>query len=152
MAPVIQALRSRVDAFETVVCVTAQHREMLDQTLAVFDITPDIDLDLMQPDQTLSGLTSRILNAMDETLVQVQPHWMLVQGDTTTVMASALAAQHRQVRVGHVEAGLRTFDRSNPFPEEMNRVVTTTSAIFASPPRQQPPALLHMRALIPPKS
>ncbi len=124
MAPVIQALRSRVDAFETVVCVTAQHREMLDQTLAVFDITPDIDLDLMQPDQTLSGLTSRILNAMDETLVQVQPHWMLVQGDTTTVMASALAAQHRQVRVGHVEAGLRTFDRSNPFPEEMNRVVT----------------------------
>ena len=96
---------------------------MLDQVLEVFGIVPDIDLDLMQPGQTLSGLGSKVLSAMDAVLVAEQPDWVLVQGDTTTVMMSALAAQHRQVRVGHVEAGLRTYDRRNPFPEEMNRVV-----------------------------
>ena len=96
---------------------------MLDQVLEVFGIVPDIDLDLMQPGQTLSGLGAKVLSAMDDVLVAEQPDWVLVQGDTTTVMMSALAAQHRQVRVGHVEAGLRTHDRRNPFPEEMNRVV-----------------------------
>jgi UDP-N-acetylglucosamine 2-epimerase (non-hydrolysing) len=96
---------------------------MLDQVLEVFGIVPDIDLDLMQPGQTLSGLGAKVLSAMDDVLMAEQPDWVLVQGDTTTVMMSALAAQQRQVRVGHVEAGLRTHDRRNPFPEEMNRVV-----------------------------
>ena len=84
---------------------------------------PDIDLDLMRPGQTLSALGGRVLAAMDDVLVAERPDWVLVQGDTTTVMMAALAAQHRQVKVGHVEAGLRTYDRRNPFPEEMNRVV-----------------------------
>lgn len=124
LAPVIAALRERSDAFTVRTCATAQHREMLDQVLAVFDIVPDIDLNLMQPGQTLSALGARVLAAMDNVLVGERPDWVLVQGDTTTVMMTALAAQHRQVKVGHVEAGLRTYDRRNPFPEEMNRVVT----------------------------
>lgn len=124
LAPVIAALRDRPDAFTVRTCATAQHREMLDQALAVFGLVPDIDLDLMQPGQTLSALAARVLAAMDDVLAAEQPDWALVQGDTTTVMMAALAAQHRQVRVGHVEAGLRTGDRRNPFPEEMNRVVT----------------------------
>jgi UDP-N-acetylglucosamine 2-epimerase (non-hydrolysing) len=96
---------------------------MLDQVLALFKIAPDIDLDLMQPGQTLSGLAARVLTALDPVLVAERPDWILVQGDTTTVMMAALAAQHRQIRVGHIEAGLRTWDRRNPYPEEMNRVV-----------------------------
>jgi len=123
MAPVIRALQARPAVFTTRTCVTAQHRDMLDQVLEVFGVVPDIDLDLMQPGQTLSGLGAKVLSAMDDVLVAEPPDWVLVQGDTTTVMMSALAAQHRQVRVGHVEAGLRTHDRRNPFPEEMNRVV-----------------------------
>ncbi|MGQ9491938.1 MAG: non-hydrolyzing UDP-N-acetylglucosamine 2-epimerase [Anaerolineae bacterium] len=124
MAPVVAALRRQPDAFVARTCATAQHREMLDQVLDVFNVTPDIDLDLMQPDQGLSALGARVLAAMDDVLVTEQPDWVLVQGDTTTVMMTALAAQHRQIKVGHVEAGLRTYDRRNPFPEEMNRVVT----------------------------
>lgn len=123
LAPVIRALQARPDVFTARTCVTAQHRDMLDQVLDVFGVVPDSDLDLMQPGQTLSGLGAKVLAAMDDVLVAEQPDWVLVQGDTTTVMMSALAAQHRQVRVGHVEAGLRTYDRRNPFPEEMNRVV-----------------------------
>ncbi len=123
MAPVIQALAARPADVSVRTCATAQHREMLDQVMALFDITPDIDLNLMQPGQTLSGLAARVLTALDPVLVAERPDWILVQGDTTTVMMAALAAQHRQVRVGHVEAGLRTWDRRNPFPEEMNRVV-----------------------------
>lgn len=124
LAPVVQTLQRRSDVCAVRICATAQHREMLDQVLEVFGITPDIDLHLMQPSQSLSGLGARVLAAMDDVLVAEQPDWVLVQGDTTTVMMTALAAQHRQVRVGHVEAGLRTYDRRNPFPEEMNRVVT----------------------------
>lgn len=133
MAPVVQALLARPDDFVTRTCATAQHRDMLDQVLDVFNIMPDIDLDLMQPGQTLSELGARVLAAMDPVLTSEQPNWVLVQGDTTTVMMAALAAQHRQVRVGHVEAGLRTYDRGNPFPEEMNRVVTdhVTDLCFA---------------------
>ena len=123
LAPVIRALQAWPDQFVARTCATAQHREMLDQALAPFGIVPDIDLDLMQPGQTLSALGARVLAAMDEVLAAEQPDWVLVQGDTTTVMMAALAAQHRQVKVGHVEAGLRTYDRRNPFPEEMNRVV-----------------------------
>jgi len=124
MAPVVRALQARQEDCLVRTCATAQHREMLDQVLEVFQIRPDLDLQLMRPGQSLSGLGARVLSAMDDVLVAEQPDWVLVQGDTTTVMMTALAAQHRQVRVGHVEAGLRTYDRRNPFPEEMNRVVT----------------------------
>jgi len=124
MAPVIRELRARSSEFDTRVCATAQHREMLDQVLDLFEIVPDIDLDLMEPGQSLSALGARVLNCLDAVLIAEDPDWVLVQGDTTTVAMAALAAQNRQVRVGHVEAGLRTGDRRNPFPEEMNRVVT----------------------------
>lgn len=123
MVPVVRALQARPAAFAVRTCVTAQHREMLDQVLDLFGVSPDIDLNLMQPGQTLSGLSARVLTALDPVLISERPDWVLVQGDTTTVMMAALAAQHRQVRVGHVEAGLRTWDRRNPFPEEMNRIV-----------------------------
>lgn len=124
LAPVVRALLQLPDCFGVRTCATGQHREMLDQALDVFGMVPDIDLHLMQPDQSLSKLMSRVLTAMDQVLLEEQPNWVLVQGDTTTVMATALAAQHRQVCVGHIEAGLRTNDFQNPFPEEMNRVVT----------------------------
>ena len=120
MAPVVRALQQD-KRIESVVCVTAQHREMLDQVLRLFDIRPDIDLNLMQPNQTLTGLTAAILNHIDPVLAQVAPDWVLVQGDTTTVMAAALAAYYRRIHVGHVEAGLRTHDKFQPFPEEINR-------------------------------
>ena len=123
MAPVVQVLQARSAEFEVRTCATAQHREMLDQALGLFGIAPDIDLDLMQPGQSLSGLAARVLAGLDPVLAAEKPDWVLVQGDTTTVMMAAIAAQHRQVRVGHVEAGLRTWDRRNPFPEEMNRVI-----------------------------
>jgi UDP-N-acetylglucosamine 2-epimerase (non-hydrolysing) len=124
MAPVVRALQARPEVFAVRTCVTAQHRAMLDQVLDIFQIRPDIDLDLMRERQSLSGLGARVLTSVDEVLEKERPDWVLVQGDTTTVVMAALAAQHRQVRVGHVEAGLRTGDRRNPFPEEMNRVVT----------------------------
>ena len=131
LAPVIAALRGRPELFRTVVCATAQHREMLDQTLEVFDIRPDIDLDLMAPDQTLSSLTARILEGMapvfagaDPALEGRPPALAVVQGDTTTVLATALCAYHHGVPVAHVEAGLRTGDKRRPFPEEINRRLT----------------------------
>jgi UDP-N-acetylglucosamine 2-epimerase len=120
MAPVIQALKA-TPGCETVVCVTAQHREMLDQALKLFAIVPDVDLNLMKPNQTLAQLTAAIFDNLDPVLDKVQPDWVLVQGDTTTVMVAALASYYRKVRVGHVEAGLRTGDKWQPFPEEINR-------------------------------
>jgi UDP-N-acetylglucosamine 2-epimerase (non-hydrolysing) len=123
MAPVIRELKRRSDRFAVRTCATAQHRDMLDQAAALWQITPDIDLDIMQAGQTLSQVAARVLMGLEPVLRQEQPDWVLVQGDTTTVMASALAAHHLQIKVGHVEAGLRTYDRQNPFPEEMNRVV-----------------------------
>jgi UDP-N-acetylglucosamine 2-epimerase (non-hydrolysing) len=123
MAPVIQELRRHTNRFEVQVCATGQHREMLDQVLTLFGIVPDIDLNLMQPGQTPSEVAARVLLALEPVLEAWRPDWVLVQGDTTTVMAAALCAHHNRVRVGHVEAGLRSFDRANPFPEEMNRVV-----------------------------
>ncbi len=123
MAPVIQELERRPEDFEVQVCATAQHREMLDQALDLFSISPHIDLDLMQPNQTLSQVAARVLLALEPVMAGWRPDWALVQGDTTTVMAAAICAHNNQVRVGHVEAGLRSFDRANPFPEEMNRVV-----------------------------
>ena len=121
MAPVIKELEKQADRFETCVCVTAQHREMLDQVLQAFDVTPDIDLDLMQPDQNLAQLTARIFSKLDPVLSVKQPDWLLVQGDTTTVMAAAILGYYNQINIGHVEAGLRTFDKWQPFPEEINR-------------------------------
>ncbi len=123
MAPVVQELRKQPDRFSTHTCVTAQHRDMLDQVLDLFGIIPDVDLDLMQEGQTLSQVASRVLAKLEPVLREERPDWVLVQGDTTTVMATAIAAHHLRTRVGHVEAGLRTGDRWNPFPEEMNRVL-----------------------------
>ena len=121
MAPVIRALDRDAGRFEHRVVTTAQHREMLDQILAVFGIEPDIDLGLMQHDQSLAGFASRSLMALSDLFERERPDWILVQGDTTTVMTAALAAFYNSVKVGHVEAGLRSFDRLNPFPEEINR-------------------------------
>jgi UDP-N-acetylglucosamine 2-epimerase (non-hydrolysing) len=122
MAPVVLRLR-QTPGIESLVCVTAQHRQMLDQVLETFCITPDFDLNLMQPDQSLAQLTAAIFTHLDPVLKQVRPDWILVQGDTTTVMAAALLAFYNRIRVGHVEAGLRTHDRWQPFPEEINRRV-----------------------------
>jgi UDP-N-acetylglucosamine 2-epimerase (non-hydrolysing) len=121
MAPVIKALRRRRGEIETVVCVTAQHREMLDQVLTLFDIRPDYDLNLMQENQSLAGLTAGALTRLDATLGEARPDWVLTQGDTTTAMVATLAAFYHRVKVGHVEAGLRTWNKYHPFPEELNR-------------------------------
>jgi UDP-N-acetylglucosamine 2-epimerase (non-hydrolysing) len=130
LAPVILELEKHRDRFENLVCVTAQHREMLDQVLEWFQIEPDYDLDLMQPDQGLAEFASRALVAVSELLQEVQPDVVLVQGDTTTVMMAALAAFYRHIPVGHIEAGLRTRNRYNPFPEEINRRVAGVLATF----------------------
>lgn len=132
LAPVVHALRKCED-LEAIVVSTAQHREMLDQMLRWFDIQPDFDLDVMRPRQTLPELTARVVVGMDDALTRFKPDMLLVQGDTTTVMAASLAAHYQKVPVGHVEAGLRTEDRYNPFPEEMARRLTTrlASAHFA---------------------
>jgi UDP-N-acetylglucosamine 2-epimerase (non-hydrolysing) len=122
MAPVIREL-GRQDTIVSSVCVTGQHREMLDQVLNLFNIVPDYDLNVMFPNQTLNQLVSRIISALEPLLDSLQPDWILVQGDTTTVMTAAIAARHRKIKIGHVEAGLRTGDMNNPFPEEMNRVI-----------------------------
>lgn len=122
MAPVILALKA-TSWCECRVLATAQHRQMLDQVLALFGIVPDVDLDMMRPNQSLPDLTARLLTAVDRVLEDERPHAVLVQGDTTTVMATALACFYRRIPVGHVEAGLRTGDMANPFPEEMNRVL-----------------------------
>ena len=127
LAPVIRQLQWRAD-WQTIVTVTAQHREMMDQALALFGITPDYDLDLMQPGQTVFEVTSRVLLGLQPVLEQARPDLVLVQGDTTTVMAGALAAFYLKIPVGHVEAGLRSFDRFQPFPEEMNRKLATALA------------------------
>jgi UDP-N-acetylglucosamine 2-epimerase (non-hydrolysing) len=121
MAPVVAEGRRR--GIDLRVCATAQHREMLDQVLALFGIAPEYDLDLMRPDQSLADLGARALAALDPVLAAERPDWVLVQGDTTTAMMAALAAFYREVPVGHVEAGLRTRDLARPFPEELNRRV-----------------------------
>src|ERR1022692_4250010 len=128
LAPLILHLRSRPAEFRTVVCVTAQHRGMLDQVLEIFRIQPDYDLDLMLPGQTLFQSTSRILAGLEPVFDAVQPDVAVVQGDTTTTLCGALAAFYNNVLIGHVEAGLRTGDLRQPFPEEMNRVLTSRLA------------------------
>lgn len=123
MAPVIRELERREQLFESKVVATAQHREMLDQVLEVFGIEPDADLGLMQPDQDLAGFAARSLVAVSSLLTQQDPDMVLIQGDTTTAMTAALAAFYKRIAVGHIEAGLRSFDRRNPFPEEINRQI-----------------------------
>jgi UDP-N-acetylglucosamine 2-epimerase (non-hydrolysing) len=128
MAPVVLALQAQPERFESVVCVTAQHRQMLDQVLNLFDIVPDVDLDLMKPNQDLFQITTAVLNGMRTVYEAHQPDVVLVHGDTTTTMAASLAAFYLKIPVGHVEAGLRTYNKYYPFPEEMNRVVTDSVA------------------------
>lgn len=135
LCPVLLNLR-RSGQFDVRVCVTAQHRSMLDQVLSAFGVTPDDDLNLMQPGQTLAQLTARILAALEPIIAADRPGMLLVQGDTTTTLAGALAAFYQHVPVGHVEAGLRTGDLSQPFPEEMNRVVTSRVAALHFAPTE----------------
>jgi UDP-N-acetylglucosamine 2-epimerase (non-hydrolysing) len=125
LCPVLLHMRRRTQNFEVRVCVTAQHRSMLDQVLSAFRVTPDYDLDVMQPAQTLSQSTARMMAALEPVVSEERPDMVVVQGDTTTTLCGALAAFYCKVPVGHVEAGLRTGDPWRPFPEEMNRVLTT---------------------------
>ena len=136
MVPLVKALQARPDKFRTLVAVTAQHRQMLDQVLRIFEITPDYDLDIMQPDQDLYDVTSRVLLGMRDVLRDAKPDIVLVHGDTTTSTAVALAAFYQQIPVGHVEAGLRTHNIYSPWPEEMNRQLTgrITTHHFAPTP------------------
>lgn len=127
MAPVMMAL-ARTPGVESRVCTTAQHREMLDQVLDLFAIQPDVDLDLMREDQSLAELGAAIFKDLDPVLEQIKPDWVLLQGDTTTVAVTALLAYYRRIRIGHIEAGLRTHDKWQPFPEEINRRVAGVSA------------------------
>ena len=134
MAPLVKKLQQMPEEFQTVVCVTGQHREMLDQVLRLFDITPEYDLNIMKPNQDLYDITSRILLGMRDVLHDVRPDIVLVHGDTTTSMAAALAAFYQQIPVGHVEAGLRTGNIYSPWPEEMNRLMTgRISTVHFSP-------------------
>ena len=130
MCPLVKEFQKRADEFETIVCVTGQHREMLDQVLKIFDVTPDIDLNIMKQGQDLTDVTVRILNGMRDVFKACRPDVVLVHGDTTTSTAAALAAFYAQVPVGHVEAGLRTHNIYSPWPEEMNRQVTGRIATY----------------------
>jgi UDP-N-acetylglucosamine 2-epimerase len=133
MAPVIHAIAQQPEMLRLTVCSTGQHREMLRQVEEIFDLRPDVDLGLMRPRQQLNDLAARGLSQIDELLADLEPDWVLVQGDTTTAMVTALAAFHRRVSVGHVEAGLRTGDLEQPFPEEANRRIIDVfaHALFA---------------------
>ena len=128
MAPVVRELRGRAHAFETLVLATAQHREMLDQTMALFDIKPDVDLDLMEFNQSPARMMAKTLGAVDGVFREVRPEVVLVQGDTITAAAVSMAAFLNRIPLGHVEAGLRSFDKFNPFPEEINRRITSLVA------------------------
>ena len=133
MAPLIKELEKRSE-IESIVCVTAQHRQMLDQVLNTFKIKPDFDLNIMKPGQTLSQITCNVLNGIDNVIKEVKPDIVLVHGDTTTAFASALSAFYSQVNIGHVEAGLRTFNKYSPYPEEMNRqMIDRMADMFFAP-------------------
>lgn len=130
MCPLVKEFQKHTDEFETIVCVTGQHREMLDQVLKIFEVTPDIDLNIMKQGQDLTDVTVRILNGMRDVFKECRPDVVLVHGDTTTSTAAALAAFYAQIPVGHVEAGLRTHNIYSPWPEEMNRQVTGRIAAY----------------------
>ncbi len=127
MAPLVKCLEQS-DHIQSLVCVTAQHREMLDQVLDIFDIVPDFDLDIMQDRQSITGITTRVLEGLEQVIQEAKPDIILVHGDTTTTFIGALAAFYNKVKVGHVEAGLRTYNKHEPFPEEINRVLTSSLA------------------------
>ena len=130
MCPLVKEFQKYPDVFETIVCVTGQHREMLDQVLKIFEVTPDYDLNIMKQGQDLYDVTARVLTGMRDVLKEVQPDVVLVHGDTTTSTAAALAAFYQQIPVGHVEAGLRTHNIYSPWPEEMNRQITGRIATY----------------------
>lgn len=130
MAPLVKAFLKQANFFETKVCITAQHREMLDQVLDFFEIVPDFDLDLMKPDQNLYALTADIITGLKPILEEFNPDFVYVHGDTSTTMAASIAAFYSGAKVCHVEAGLRTFDKRSPFPEEVNRIITSRVADF----------------------
>lgn len=137
MAPVIRELSLHGEVFESRVCVTAQHRQMLDQVLELFQIAPDFDLDIMRPGQGLTDVTCNVLTGLEQVLSEYSPDIVLVHGDTTTSMAASLASYYRKIPVGHVEAGLRTGDRYSPWPEEMNRRLTGALATYHFAPTEQ---------------
>ncbi|MEY8699831.1 UDP-N-acetylglucosamine 2-epimerase (non-hydrolyzing) [Streptococcus ferus] len=143
MAPLLLALKADTNRFETITVVTAQHRQMLDQALSTFGIEPDYDLDIMSKQQTLSDITSNVLHKLDEVLKEVKPDIILVHGDTTTTFAASISAFYNQIKIGHVEAGLRTWDKYSPFPEEVNRQVTdVVSDLYFAPTAQSRDNLL----------
>ncbi len=148
MAPVVKALRADPEHFRVVVCVSAQHRQMLDQVLALFAIQPDIDLDLMEENQTLEGLTVNAMRVVTETLKDVKPDVVLVQGDTTTAMVAALASFYQRIPVGHIEAGLRTGDIENPFPEEANRRIISIVATYHFAPTARAVEVLKREEIV----
>ncbi len=137
LAPVEKALKERPDQFHSLVCVTAQHREMLDQVLNIFEIRPDYDLNLMKPKQDLYGITSEVLLKLKDLLKKANPDVILVQGDTTTTFAASLAAFYQKINIGHIEAGLRTYEKYKPFPEEINRRLTTVLADYHFTPTEK---------------
>nr|WP_225047833.1 UDP-N-acetylglucosamine 2-epimerase (non-hydrolyzing) [Lacticaseibacillus kribbianus] len=144
MAPLCLALQERADQFAAVTVVTAQHREMLDQVLEIFKLTPDYDLDIMRRKQSLAEITSTVLTALQPILVKERPDIVLVHGDTTTTLAASLAAFYQQIPVGHVEAGLRTWHKYDPYPEEMNRQLTDVLAdLYFAPTAQSQANLLR---------
>ncbi len=142
MAPLVKELESRKE-IESIVCITAQHRQMLDQVMNIFDIHADYDLDIMKAGQTLSDITSRVLKGIEEVIKKAKPDIVLVHGDTTTTFVGALASFYCQTKIGHVEAGLRTYDKYSPFPEEMNRCLTTyLSDLYFAPTKSNRENLL----------
>jgi UDP-N-acetylglucosamine 2-epimerase (non-hydrolysing) len=137
LCPIVKELKNNADMFKTVVCVTAQHREMLDQVLHIFDVAPDYDLDLMKNDQTLFDITCSCLTEIGDVIKREKPNIVIVQGDTTTTFVTSLAAYYHQVMIGHVEAGLRTGNKYSPFPEEINRKITSVIADIHFAPTQK---------------
>ena len=130
MCPLVNELQKHMKEFETIVCVTGQHREMLDQVLKIFEVTPDYDLNIMKQGQDLTDVTARVLTGMRDVFKECRPDVVLVHGDTTTSTAAALAAFYAQIPVGHVEAGLRTHNIYSPWPEEMNRQITGRNTVI----------------------
>ncbi|MFL2134534.1 non-hydrolyzing UDP-N-acetylglucosamine 2-epimerase [Desemzia sp. FAM 24101] len=143
MAPIVLALEKQPEKFESIVTVTAQHREMLDQVLSFFNIQPDYDLDVMKQRQSLLEITANVLTGLDKVMAEAKPDIVLVHGDTTTTFAASISAFYHQIKVGHVEAGLRTWNKFSPFPEEINRQVTDVIAdLYFAPTKQSKENLL----------
>jgi UDP-N-acetylglucosamine 2-epimerase (non-hydrolysing) len=151
LAPVVKTLKDHPDQFHSLVCVTAQHREMLDQVLSIFEIHPDYDLNLMRPKQDLYGITSEVLLKLKDLLKEVEPDVILVQGDTTTTFAASLAAFYQKINIGHIEAGLRTYDKYKPFPEEVNRRLTSILADYHFTPTEKAKLNLLKEGVLPEK-